>query len=78
MKRPHPVDFLDLESFDIDQLAFQVAYNDYEKYLQNIPKEKQRKFSQRKSYPRKDPKTSQWYTDYVLDSSRDAWLPLFC
>lgn len=66
LKRPHPVDFIDFETLEVDQVAYQFAFTKWETECLDIPKKKI--FRQRKSYKIKDPKTSQWYQDYVIDA----------
>ena len=64
---PHPTDFLDCDTLEIDQVAFQSAYLAWEELDEDIPTTKKHKFRPRKTYRYKDPKTSQWYLDYVVD-----------
>jgi len=66
---PHPTDFIDLETLEIDQVAFQdahIAWEESEAARGDIPRPK-KVFRPRQSYRYKDPKTSQWYVDYVVD-----------
>ena len=55
--------FVDYYKLQNEERALKRA--ETEEFLQNESKKK--KFRSRKSYRRRDPKTSNWWTDYVID-----------
>ena len=75
MTEPHPLDFYDPIDDDMDIIKYHASHEEWNKKrlnsLLNPPKARDA-FRTRKTYKRKDPKTSVWWQDYVLDE-RGTW-----
>ena len=75
MTQPHPLDFYDPIYDDMNIIEYYLAHDEWNKKrmrsLLNPPKARE-EFRPRKTYKRRDPKTSVWWLDYVLDE-RGTW-----
>ena len=71
-QKPKLFDYIDVDKFDIDYYSYMVDNNEFEHRndAAELPKLKSKKlFGKRKVYERKDPKSSQWWHDYVIDAN---------
>ena len=74
MECPELIDFVDFASGQLDMFNYGNALLEYEDRKREMPdtveKSNKRPFRHRKTYTRRDPKTSFWWLDYVLDEDR--------
>ena len=73
MECPELIDFVDFASGQLDMFNYGNALLEYEDRKRKMPdtvEKSKRPFRHRKTYTRRDPKTSFWWLDYVLDEDR--------
>ena len=76
IEHPDLIDFVDFASGSFDFLKYSISVIDHDEKKSNSPdiieKISKRPFKHRKTYFRRDPKTSFWWIDYVIDAG-NTW-----
>ena len=79
MEAPELFDFFDYATGEFDVVKFSFTEEEYENRNRDVPdavKVVKRPLKRRKSYVRRDPMSSFWWQDYVIDADH-TWRDLF-
>ena len=72
MEYPELIDFVDFASGQLDMFKYANSLLEYDVRKRELPdkeeKSSKRPFRHRKAYTKRDPKTSFWWSDYVIDA----------